>query len=103
MARFLGMVKFSADEAAKMVKEGPAARREHIDHLVQNAHGSVEGMWLTNVGDWDMILLLDMKKGSTAQGAAATLARRAAGLTVAERWIELVDVDDADAAIKTLA
>ncbi len=102
MARFLGMVKVSAEEAAKMVRDGPAARRDYLQHLVHEAGGSIEGMWLTNVGDWDLILLLDMHQGTTADGAAATLARRAAGLAVSERWIELVDVDTAQAAIESL-
>jgi uncharacterized protein with GYD domain len=60
-------------------------------------------MWLTNVGDWDIVLLLDMDDQSSAEGAAATLARRAAGLAVAERWIELIDVDDVAGAIDRLA
>jgi hypothetical protein len=96
------MVKVSADEASKTVREGARARRDYLDHLVQSAGGTIEGMWLTNVGDWDLILLLDMKEGSTAEGAAATLARRAAGMTVAERWIELVDVDAAEEALAAL-
>ncbi len=102
MARFLGMVKVSADEAAKMVKDGPSARRNYWEYLVQEAGGSIEGMWLTNVGDWDVILVLDMHEGSTSDGAAATLARRAAGLAVSERWIELVDVDAAQSSIEAL-
>ncbi len=104
MTRFLGMLKVSAEEASKMVKDGPVARRQYLEHLVHHVNGEVEGMWLTDVGDWDVVLLLDMKNGSSAAGgAAATLARRAAGMTVAERWIELVDVDDVQSALTTMA
>ncbi len=103
MSRFLGMLKVSAEEASKMVKDGPIARRAYLEHIVRNAHGVVEGLWLTDVGDWDMIVILDMKEGSSAGGTAATLARRAAGMTVAERWIELVEVDDVEKALTTLA
>lgn len=103
MARFLGLVRISPSEARKMVADGPAARRRFFDHLVEGSGGHMEGMWLTNVGDWDVVLLLDMEDQSSAEGAAATLARRAGGLAVDERWIELIDVDDVAVAIEGLA
>lgn len=102
MPRYLGMVKVSADEAAKMVQEGVRSRRDHLERLVAESGGTVEGMWLTNVGDWDLVLLLDMNDQSTAGGAAATLARRAAGMSLEERWIELVDVDETAEALASL-
>lgn len=103
MTRFLGMLKVSAEEASKMVKDGPVARRAYLEHLVRRADGEVESMWLTDVGDWDVVVVLDMKNGSSAGGTAATLARRAAGMTVAERWIELVDVDEVGDALTNMA
>ncbi|MEZ5228635.1 MAG: hypothetical protein R2710_18780 [Acidimicrobiales bacterium] len=78
MTRFLGMLKVSSEEAAKMVKDGPVARRSYLEHLVHHVHGEIEGMWLTDVGDWDVVLLLDMKEGSSAGGAATSPAERRA-------------------------
>ncbi len=86
-----------------MVDDGPASRRDFITLLVRNAGGAVEGLWLTNVGDWDLICLVDMDDQTAAVGAAATLARRAAGLVEKERWIQLVDVADVAAALDTMA
>ncbi|MFN3216307.1 MAG: GYD domain-containing protein [Acidimicrobiales bacterium] len=103
MARYLGLIRVSPDEAHKMVTDGLASRRRFVEHLVEGAGGRLEGMWLTNVGDWDTVLLLDMADQSSAEGAAATLARRAGGFAVAERWIELIDVDDVAGAIDRLA
>jgi uncharacterized protein with GYD domain len=103
MARFLGLIRISPDEAHKMVTDGPVSRRRFVEYLVAEAGGRLEGMWLTNVGDWDIVLLLDMDDQSSAEGAAATLARRAGGLAVSERWIELIDVDDVAGAIDRLA
>lgn len=86
-----------------MVDDGPAARRDFVSLLVRQAGGVVEGMWLTNVGDWDLICLVDMKDQTAAVGAAATLARRAAGLTEKERWIQLVDIDDVAEVLDSMA
>lgn len=90
-------------EAKRMIDDGPAGRRDFISLLVNEAGGSVEGMWLTNVGDWDLVCLIDMGDQTAAVGAAATMARRAAGLTERERWIELIDIDDVANAIDAMA
>jgi len=101
MARFLGLVAFSAEEASKMVRDGPRSRRDFFELVVREGGGTVEGFWLTNVGDWDLVCIVDMPDGTSVNGAAATLARKAAHLTVRERWIELVDLDGvADAITK---
>lgn len=102
MARYLGLIKVSSDEASRMLRDGPSQRRAHLAHLVDDAGGTLEGAWLTNVGDWDLICLVDMGDQPAANGAAATLARRAAGLTNSERWIELAEIDDVDAAVGRL-
>jgi uncharacterized protein with GYD domain len=103
MARFLGMLTFSTSEAARMIQDGPGARRDFFDLIVREGGGTVEGFWLTNVGDWDLVCLVDLPDGTPALGAASTLARKAAGLTNRERWIELVDVDEVDAVVGTMA
>jgi hypothetical protein len=103
MARFLGLLRMTPDEAAKTVREGLPTRRRYFEHIVAEAGGTVEGMWLTNVGDWDLVLLLDMPGETPAEGAAATLARKASGATAEERWIELVDVDDVAAVLTRMA
>ena len=103
MTRFLGLVKVSADEASRMVSDGPLARRDFIELLVREAGGTVEGLWLTNVGDWDLVCIVELADGTSARGAAATLARRAARLTDRERWIELADVDDVAAAFAEMS
>lgn len=102
MARYLGLIRVSPAEAHKMVADGPGVRRRFVEHLVEGSGGRLEGMWLTNVGDWDVVLLLDMADQSPAEGAAATLARRAGDFAVAERWIELIAVEDVAAAIDDL-
>jgi uncharacterized protein with GYD domain len=103
MARFLGLVAFSADEASKLVRDGPRSRRDFFELIVREGGGTVEGFWLTNVGDWDLVCIVDMPDGSSVSGAAATLARKAAHLTVRERWIELVDVDGVADAIQKMS
>ena len=103
MARFLGLVKVSAEEASRMVQDGPHSRREFIELLVSEVGGTVEGLWLTNVGDWDLVCIVDMEQGTSARGAAATLARRAARLTDQERWIELSDVDAVGDALEQMS
>lgn len=103
MARFLGLLTFSTGEAARMLQDGPGSRRAFFDLIVREGGGTVEGFWLTNVGDWDLVCLLDLPDGTPALGAAATLARKAASLTERERWIELVDVDEVDAVLKGMA
>jgi len=77
-----------------MLEDGPAARRGFVDLLVREGGGVLEGYWLANTGDWDIVCVVDMTADTSARGAAATLARRAARLTENERWIELADVDD---------
>ena len=103
MARFLGMLKVSNDEAARMIHDGPRARRDFVDGLVRGAGGVLEGFWLTNVGDWDLICIVNMADETPISGAAATLARRAAGFADSERWIELADVDDVAQALEKMA
>jgi uncharacterized protein with GYD domain len=103
MARFLGLVAFSTEEASKMVRDGPRSRRDFFELVVSEGGGTVEGFWLTNVGDWDLVCIVDMPEGSAANGAAATLARKAAHLTVRERWIELVDIDEVGGAITKMS
>ncbi len=87
-----------------MVGEGPLARRGFVSMLVQEAGGTVEGYWLTSSGDWDVVCLVEMADDrSPGLGAAATLARRAAGLTEDERWIELFDAEDVTAALDRMS
>ena len=93
MAKYLGLLKISNEEAARVIRDGPSARRDSLARLVKQAGGSLAGAWYSNVGDWDLICIIDMDDESPVTGAAATLARRAAGLTSAERWIELADID----------
>lgn len=103
MTQFLGMMRLSAAEATRMVQDGPSTRRQFLDRIVHAADGELRGMWLTSAGDWDVVVLVDVPDGSSAAGAAATLARRAAGLTDAERWIELVEVDDVARALEAMS
>ncbi len=93
MAKYLGLLKISKEEAARVIRDGPSARRDSLARLVKQAGGELDGAWYSNVGDWDLICIIDMDDESPVTGAAATLARRAAGLTSAERWIELADID----------
>lgn len=94
MAKYLGLIKISPEEASRVLRDGPSARRDHLAHLVRQAGGSLSGAWYSNVGDWDLILIIEMDDESAVTGAAATLARRAANITSAERWIELADIDE---------
>ena len=103
MAKFLGLLTCSTEEAARMVRDGPGSRRDFIDLIVREGGGTVEGFWLTNVGDWDLVCLVDFPDGTPAHGAAATLARKAARLTERERWIELVDVAEVAAVIEQMS
>ena len=102
MAQYLGLIEFSTEEASRAVRDGPAARRDHLARLVAEAGGSLTNAWYSNVGDGDLICLIQMEDESPVTGAAATLARRAAGLTTTERWIELADIDDVDAALSKM-
>ncbi len=102
MSQYLGLIKVSADEASRILRDGPTARRDHFAHLVEEAGGTLDQAWYTNVGDWDMVCLVTMTDSSPISGAAATLERRAAGLTAAERWIELAAVDDVTVALERL-
>lgn len=102
MARFLGLLRMTPDEAAKTVRDGLESRRRHYEVIVDQAGGTLEGMWLTNVGDWDLVVLLHMPGETPAQGAAATLVRKASGATAEERWIELIDTEDVAAALATM-
>lgn len=98
--RYLGLVKVSSAEAKRMIDDGPLARREFIVMLVREAGGVVEGYWHAGAGDWDIVCLVEMSDDrASGLGAAATLARRAAGLSDAERWIQLFDVDDVAAGL----
>ncbi len=103
MTKFLGLIRLSAPEAARTLRDGPGARRDFIELIVREGGGTVEHLWLTNVGDWDLVCVVDMADETAAAGAAATLARRAAGLTGDERWIELVEVDDVAVALERLS
>jgi uncharacterized protein with GYD domain len=103
MAKYLGMVELSTAEATRIIRDGPSARRDHFAQLVKEAGGTLEAAWHTNVGDWDMICIVDMADASAISGAAAALARRAADLSVRERWIELVDIDEVTLAMDAMA
>jgi hypothetical protein len=111
MTMYLGLLQLSADEATRMVERGVQERYEFLQLLVREAGGTMEGFWLTDIGEWDVVCLVRM--GMTAEsssegqsvpamGAAATLARRAAGLTRREQWIALADVADVDTAMEQL-
>lgn len=105
MTMYLGLLSLSSEEAGRIVEHGPAERRAFIDLLVREAGGTVEGFWLTDVGEWDVVCLVDMHEpisAGPAHGAAATLARRAAGLTRREQWIALADPDDVAGAMEKL-
>ncbi len=102
MAHYLGLIEFSTEEASRALRDGPAARRDHFARLVGEAGGSLTNAWYSNVGDWDLICIIQMDDESPVTGAAATLARRAAGLTMNERWIELADIDAVDAALSNM-
>jgi uncharacterized protein with GYD domain len=103
MTKFLGLIRLSGAEATRMLQDGPLARREFIELIVREGGGTVEELWLTNVGDWDLVCVVDMATGTAATGAAATLARRAAGLTGNERWIELAEVSDVADAVQHMS
>ena len=102
MATYLGLIRISSSEAERVLRDGPSARRDHLAHLVEEAGGKLTGAWYSNVGDWDLICIVEMTDESPVTGAAATLARRAAGLTDAERWIELADIDAVGEMIGTM-
>lgn len=103
MATYLGLIKLSTDEASRVLRDGPSARRDRLARLVDNAGGTLSHAWYSNVGDWDLICIVDMADESPVTGAAATLARRAAGLTSAERWIELAEIDAVTAELVHMA
>lgn len=105
MTKYLGLLSLSADEASRVVEHGPDDRRAFLDLLVREAGGTVEGFWLTDVGEWDVVCLVEMHDrvpAGPAHGAAATLARRAAGLTRREQWIALADPTDVADAMEHL-
>ena len=111
MTMYLGLLQLSADEATRMVERGVQERYEFLQLLVREAGGTMDGFWLTDVGEWDVVCLVKMattdgepSDGRTvpAMGAAATLARRAAGSTRREQWIPLASVDDVAAAMEQL-
>ena len=102
MAKYLGLIRVSTTEAERVLRDGPSTRRDHFARLVADAGGTLTGAWYSNVGDWDMVCIIDMDDESPVTGAAATLERRAAGLTAAERWIELAEIDEVDRALKTM-
>ena len=103
MASYLGLIKMSTEEASRVVRDGPKTRRDQFAHLVQEANGTLRDAWYTNVGDWDLICIVDMADPSPVTGAAATLARRAAGLTSSERWIELAEINDVADALEEMS
>ena len=103
MTKYLGLLRLSESEATRMLRDGPDARRDFIELIVREGGGRVDDLWLTNVGDWDLVCVVDMGDRTSAGGAAATLARRAAGLSSDERWIELVAVDEVASALVALA
>ncbi len=102
MGRFLGLLRLSESEAKRMVEQGLEVRKDFLELLVRDAGGTVDGFWLTNVGDWDVVCIVTIAEGSSADGAAATVARRAAGLTSRERWIELADASDVAVALQQM-
>lgn len=100
MAKYLGLIKVSQDEAKRIVHDGVATRRDFLELLVRESGGTLDHYWLTNVGDWDIVCVVDMTDETPVGGAVASLQRRAAGLTDAERWIELANADPVDAAFR---
>jgi hypothetical protein len=94
MSKYLGLIKVSADEASRIIRDGARSRRDFFELVVRESGGTVEGYWLTNVGDWNIVCVVDMVDETPIGGAVAALQRRVAGLTDAERWIELAGVDD---------
>ena len=103
MASYLGLIKMSSEEASRVVRDGPTIRRDQLARLVQEADGTLRDAWYTNVGDWDMICIIEMADSTPVTGAAATLARRAAGLTSSERWIELAEIDEVAEALEQMS
>ncbi len=106
MAKYLGLLQLSADEARRVVERGIEDRHVFLELLVREAGGTIEGFWLTDGGDWDVVCIVDMadapERPERARGAAATLARRAAGLTRREQWIALAEIADVAEAMERL-
>ncbi|MDH4146283.1 MAG: GYD domain-containing protein [Acidimicrobiia bacterium] len=102
MPKFLGLITLSQSGAADLVDTGLAEHQDFFAHLVEASHGTLEGMWMSNVGDFDLVCIVDLPEGTSAEGAAATLVRRSNGQHTAERWIELVDMTAADSALAKL-
>ncbi len=100
MAKYLGLIKMSQNEASRIVHDGVLSRRDFLEMLVRKSGGTLDHYWLTNVGDWDIICVVDMTDSTPVGGAVASLQRRAAGLTDAERWIELADVHAVEAVLR---
>ena len=103
MASYLGLIKMSSAEASRVVRDGPNTRRDQLARLLEEADGTLRDAWYTNVGDWDFICIVEMADASPVTGAAATLARRAAGLTTSERWIELAEISDVADALEKMS
>ena len=102
MARFLGLITLSEAGAKHLVDTGLCDHRDFLGRLIEKNGGTLESMWVSNVGDWDLIMIVDVPEGTAHEGAAATLMRRANGQHAAEHWVELVDIEATDSALRSL-
>ena len=100
MSRFLGLVQLTPAGAAALCREGLAHHRAFLTDLLDVSGGTLEQLWTSNGGEWDLVMIVDVPGATPSQGSAATLVRRANGQHAVERWIQLVDTDETDAALR---
>lgn len=97
MAKFLVQAAYSAEGLRGLQKEKASGRHTVVRRMVEALGGKVECMYFS-LGDYDVILILDLPDIITGTALAVTVS--ATGL-VRTRTTPLLSIEDADRALST--
>lgn len=98
MPMYLTQAKYHPTGVQGLLKEGAANRRTTVTKLIEQAGGKVHGFYFA-LGETDLYVIADFADRTSA--LALSLAVNASGATSVTQ-VELIPVEEVDAAIKKL-
>ncbi len=96
MAKYLHEVRYTAEGAKGIAREGGSARRAAVSKLAESLGGKLEAFYFA-MGDVDVYAIIDLPDSISATAAALTINQTGA---VAVKTVVLISPEDVDKAAK---
>jgi uncharacterized protein with GYD domain len=84
-----------------VLKDGLTSRKDVLRGFAEATGGRLIGLWGTNSGDVDFVILTEADE-SAAEGAAIALGQKSMGHLAEVKIYTLVDTEDVDAALQRM-